>query len=258
MSELQALIFDVDGTLADTERAHLEAFNRAFADAGLGWDWSLDDYAELLEVTGGRERIHHFIATHAPAVRPPEPLDASIAALHRAKTAHYVAMLNGGAIGLRPGVARLLEEARAGGLRLAIATTTTPANVEALLRNTLGGDALSWFEVIGAGDAVPRKKPAADIYQYVLDRLALGPADAIAFEDSGPGVQSARGAGLPVIVTVSTFTRGHDFDGADLVLDAMGDPGRAFELIDGDAGNHHWLDLDLVRRVHAAANDCPS
>lgn len=254
MSELKALIFDVDGTLADTERAHLAAFNRAFADAGLSWEWSLEDYGALLEVTGGRERMRHYIEAWQPSSRPPEPLEESIAALHKAKTAHYVAMMEGGGIALRPGVVRLLAEGREAGLRLAIATTTTPANVEALLKSTLGPQAMDWFEVIGAGDAVPKKKPAPDIYDYVLEQLALDPGQAIAFEDSEPGVAAARGAGLPVIVTVSSFTTDHDFSGADLVLSDMGEPGRPFEVLAGDAHGHEWLDVELVRKVHGAAN----
>ena len=253
MPELKALIFDVDGTLADTETAHLAAFNRAFADAGLDWQWSRELYGELLEVTGGKERMRHFLEAYHPAARPPEPLDESIAALHRAKTRHYVAMMGGGDVALRPGVARLLDEARAAGLRLAIATTTTPDNVTALLEGTLGPGAMDRFEVVGAGGVVPHKKPAPDIYDHVLERLALAPAEAIAFEDSEPGVRSARAAGLPVIVTVSAFTTGHDFGAADLVLDSMGEPGQPFQVLAGDAHGRDWLDVTLVRKVHAAA-----
>ncbi len=254
MAVLEALIFDVDGTLADTEAGHLAAFNRAFADAGLDWEWSTEDYTRLLEVTGGKERMAHYLEAWGPAARPPEPVKESIAALHEAKTRHYVALLEGGGIALRPGVERLLREARAEGMRLAIATTTTPANVEALLENTLGAGAMEWFEVVGAGGVVPRKKPAPDIYEYVLEALGLPATAAIAFEDSGPGVRAARGAGLPVIVTTSTFTLHHDFAGAQLVLDGMGEPGRPFGVLGGEVGGHEWLDVGLVRRVHEAAN----
>ncbi|MDZ7750564.1 MAG: HAD family hydrolase [Gammaproteobacteria bacterium] len=254
MATLEALIFDVDGTLADTEAGHLAAFNHAFADAGLDWEWSTGDYTRLLEVTGGKERMAHYLKAWEPATRPPEPVNESIAALHAAKTRHYVAMLEGGAIALRPGVERLLREAREAGLRLAIATTTTPANVEALLEHTLGPGAMDWFEVVGAGGVVPHKKPAPDIYEYVLREMGLAPTAAIAFEDSGPGVRAARGAGLPVIVTTSTFTVDHDFTGAALVLDSMGEVERPFGVLGGDAGGHEWLDVELVREVHRAAN----
>ncbi len=253
MSRLEALLFDVDGTLADTERGHLRAFNQAFADAGLDWEWSVDLYRELLAVTGGRERIRHFVERYRPDFTPPEPLDAFIAGLHRAKTRHYVGLVDGGGLGLRPGVERLLREARGEGLRLAIATTTTPDNVEALLRNTLGADAMDWFEVIGAGSVVPAKKPAPDIYHHVLAGMGLAPAACMAFEDSGPGVRAARGADLPVVVTVNDFTRDHDLSGASLVLDGFGEPQAPFRVLAGDAGDSRWLDVDLVRRVHAGA-----
>ena len=169
---LQALLFDVDGTLADTERdGHRIAFNQAFADAGLDWEWSPELYGELLAVTGGKERIRFYLDKYNPSFQRPAEFDSFVADLHKAKTKHYTELLNTGAIPLRPGVKRLLEEARAAGLRLAIATTTTPANVSALLKNTLGDEGESWFEVIAAGDIVPAKKPAADIYEYTLKEM---------------------------------------------------------------------------------------
>ena len=181
MSDLQALLFDVDGTLADTERdGHRVAFNRAFADAGLDWDWSEELYGELLTVTGGKERIRYFLDNYLPEVTLS---DEEIAALHASKTEHYTSMLAAAVVPLRPGVRRLLEEAREVGLRLAIATTTTPANVRALIESTLGKEAMDWFEVIAAGDIVPAKKPAPDIYEYAMQEMGLGPESCIAFED---------------------------------------------------------------------------
>ncbi|MGB7536373.1 MAG: HAD family hydrolase, partial [Azonexus sp.] len=176
MKTLQALIFDVDGTLADTERdGHRVAFNLAFAEHGLDWHWDEGLYGELLAVTGGKERIRYFVQHHATdAARRPD-FDALVAALHATKTEHYVRLVASGQLPLRPGIARLINEARAAGLRLAIATTTTPENVEALLRAAMAPDAMTWFEVIGAGDVVPAKKPAPDIYHWVLERLELAP-----------------------------------------------------------------------------------
>lgn len=216
---LQAIIFDVDGTLAETERdGHRIAFNAAFAAAGLDWHWDEALYGELLAVTGGKERIRDFVARHLPAVGRRPDFDDLVKHLHAAKTAHYLSLVAAGGLPLRPGVARLIGDARAAGLRLAIATTTTMENVSVLLRATLGEQAESWFEVIGAGDIVPAKKPAPDIYLWVLARLKLPPQACLALEDSTNGLRASLGAGIPTVVTESEYTRRQDFTGALAVL----------------------------------------
>lgn len=225
-AELKALIFDVDGTLADTERdGHRVAFNQAFLDAGLDWHWDVATYGQLLKVTGGKERIRYFINTFRPAIDAGVELVNFILALHQSKTRHFVTLLQSGAIPLRPGVERLLNEARAAGLRLAIATTTTPENVTALLTATLGEESISWFDVIAAGDDVPEKKPAPDIYLYALQELGLKASECLAFEDSDNGLLSSTGAGLTTIVTVNGYTREQDFSAAAMVLERLDEPG---------------------------------
>jgi len=254
MNELKALLFDVDGTLADTERdGHLVAFNRAFADAGLDWHWSSELYGELLAVTGGKERLRFYLDEYNTDFERPDNLDEFIKQLHVAKTEHYVNILAEGGIPLRNGVRRLIEEARAADMRLAIVTTTSPDNVEALLIHSLAPDAMSWFEVIAAGDVVPAKKPAPDIYSYTMQKMGLGPADCIALEDSRNGILSAQGAGLKTIITVDGYTAGSDFSDAVIVLDQMGEPDAPFTVLAGDAGGSQYLDLALVKRLHAAA-----
>ncbi len=255
MAELKALLFDVDGTLADTEKdGHRVAFNLAFEEAGLDWHWDVDLYDRLLAVTGGKERIKYYLDQFNTDFEKPENFDAFVKGLHAAKTRFYTQLLGEGKIPLRPGVERLLNEARSQGYRLAIATTTTPENVTALLENTLGPESIEWFEVIAAGDLVPAKKPAPDIYIWAMEKMGLTPAECIAFEDSENGIKASKGAGLATIITINDYTRGHDFSDAELVLDHMGEPDLPFTVLQGDAGGHHHLDMELVRRVHAQAN----
>lgn len=258
MSELKALIFDVDGTLADTERdGHRVAFNAAFEEFGIGWHWDVDTYGELLAITGGKERMRHYFDHHGEAADIADAfkqrLDELIPELHRAKTRHYTQLLSTGAIPLRDGVERLLNEAREQGLRLAIATTTTPENVTALLQHTLGNASIDWFEVIAAGDIVAAKKPAPDIYHYALQQMQLDAESCLAFEDSGNGILSSHGAGLATVITTNDYTRDHDFTAAALVLDRMGEPGQPFTVLAGDAGGHDYLDCTLLRHIHQQA-----
>ena len=257
---LTAFIFDVDGTLADTERdGHRVAFNQAFVEAGLDWRWDVALYGALLEVTGGKERMRHYLERYRPDWARPADLDGLIAQLHAAKTRHYTTLLAQGGIPLRPGVARLLNEARAAGIRLAIATTTTPENVSVLLEHAISPQAVDWFEVIAAGDVVPAKKPAPDIYRYALDKLGLGAEACLAFEDSENGLRSARGAGLRTVITVNEYTRDQDFTGAVLVLDQFGEPQQPFRVLSGaSALNGECLfDVTLAQRLAAKVSSRP-
>lgn len=214
---MKALIFDVDGTLAETEAAHLDAFNEAFAGAGLPWRWSEAEYTRLLTTTGGKERIARYVREAGG-----DPADFPIQALHRDKTVRYTGRIARGGIALRPGVAELIAEARALGLGLAVATTTSPENVEALVRATLGVGMTEVFSVVAAGDMVAAKKPAPDVYLLALERLGVAAADCVAFEDSRNGLLAAKAAGIFTVVTPGRFTAQEDFTGADRLVERLG------------------------------------
>lgn len=251
MKELKALLFDVDGTLADTEDGHLIAFNHTFSEYGLDWNWSEELYDELLSVTGGRERIKYYIEQYNPVFDQPDDLDAYIRQMHKDKTEYFIHLMTEGGIPLRPGVKRLINEAREQGMRLAITTTTSPANVEALLASAMDPDAMSWFEVVAAGDMVRAKKPAPDVYLFALEKLGLDPEECIALEDSENGIRSSLGAGIRTIIATNKYTRGHDFTGAAIVLDQWGEPDQPFTVLSGDPGASTCLDMDLIRHLHA-------
>lgn len=224
--KLRALILDVDGTLADTEEAHRCAFNEAFQQLGIDWTWSRSAYAHLLLTTGGKERLAAHIASLPVSPAERRALGARIDEIHRAKTGNYTRRVLSGAVPLRDGVERLLDDAARSRVRLGIATTTTFENIEALLHTTLGAGALDRFAAIGAGGHAARKKPAPDIYEYVLSRLGAAAGECVAIEDSANGLAAAKAAGLCTIVTPSYWTRTEDFSAADLVLPSLGSMAR--------------------------------
>lgn len=248
---LKALIFDVDGTLADTEEAHRGAFNEAFRRHGLDWNWSKPKYAHLLLTTGGKERLRtHIDSLALPAAEHLE-LSARITAIHKTKTEIYASMVEAGQVSLRDGVERLIDEAASANVQLAIASTTTLANIETLLRATLGRYSMQRFAVIGAGDQVRHKKPAPEIYRFVLRELARSAEDCVAIEDSPNGLTAAKTAGLYTVVTPSFWTLADDFSGADMVLPSLGSPARPLPPRAAALVGHSMLGIrEIDRQLH--------
>ncbi len=245
MTQLNALIFDVDGTLAETERyGHRVAFNRAFAEANLNWNWSESLYGELLEISGGKERIHYYLQQYHPHFT--EELDTLIPQLHQAKTHHYRQLLLSGDIQLRLGVKRLIEEAYHQGIRLAIATTSALPNALALLEQHLNPE---WFEIIAAGDIVTYKKPSPDIYHYVLEKMNLTPDKCLVFEDSFHGLQAAYKANLKTVITLHDYTKHQDFSLASLVVNHLGEPEQSFTILKGDVEHQGYFNLDSAKSL---------
>ncbi|ASW02491.1 HAD family hydrolase [Paraburkholderia aromaticivorans] len=249
---MQALIFDVDGTLADTETAHLQAFNAAFAEAGLDWVWDAPLYTRLLKVAGGKERLRHY--WHVADLEEADGMRVNevIEAVHAIKTRHYAARVSNGGLPLRPGIARLIAEAQAAAIPVAIATTTTPANLDALLQTPFGPAWRSRFAAVGDAGTTHVKKPSPDVYFDVLRQLGLKGPDCIAFEDSANGLRAARAAGVPTIVTPTAYTSHDDFDGALAVLPHLGEPHAPIpsSVPNEQAG---WVDLATLRHWHRHA-----
>lgn len=261
---LRALLFDVDGTLADTEpQGHLPAYNRAFKDLGLGWKWSKRLYRRLLLLPGGRERIDHYLSEHAPELgdhrdQVERDREAWIDSLHRLKSRHFRERLEAGEVELRPGVRRLMSEAGAAGLQLALVTNASRASLEPFLEHILEPGLRDRIDVIVSGEEVKRKKPAPDLYRLALRRLERRPGECIALEDSAMGLAAAREKGIPVVVTVNADTRGQDFSDALLVVDQLGEPDNPSRVLNGAERDFEYVDVPLLRRLLERADKKPN
>jgi HAD superfamily hydrolase (TIGR01509 family) len=224
---VSALIFDCDGVLADTERhGHLPAFNATFEQYGLPVRWNQDDYAEKLRIGGGKERMASLFDDPSFAAAVGDTDRARLLAeWHRTKTAIFKQLVADGRIPARPGVARIITEARQAGWTVAVASTSAEASVRAVLENAVGPGTASEIPVF-AGDIVPAKKPDPAIYLLTVDKLGLDPGRTLVVEDSRNGLRAATGAGLSCLITVNGYTRDEDFTEATLVVTGLGDPGR--------------------------------
>ncbi len=249
---LKALIFDVDGTLAETEDLHRQAFNRAFDQLGFDWHWTPELYAELLKIMGGKERLLHFIAQAHPDNET--ALRARMPEIHDLKTRIYGELIETGPLALRPGVARLIAEARAAGIRLGVATTTTRPNLDRLVAINFANEDQP-FDVVAAGDEAARKKPAPDIFELAVARLGIDPSEGIAFEDSAPGIRSALDAGLPVLATRSRYTGSHRLDGAFSAVSDLGEPGSPHEHLAGAVWPGGFVTLAALSAWHARSRE---
>lgn len=261
---MPALIFDCDGVLADTEMfGHLPAFNQTFREFGVPVEWSVAEYGEKVRIGGGKERMRgeftpELVARWAGYPRDDAALDELVAAMHRRKTEIYTHAVDEGRIDPRPGIARVAAEAAASGWRLAVASTSAEPSVRAVLRRAVGEELATAFSVY-AGDIVPRKKPAPDIYLHALADLGVAPEDAVVVEDSGIGLRAARAAGIATIVTVSAYTAEEDFAGAAIVLSSLGDQADPARVIAGHGGTRPaaevgLADVEAVRIGRAAEN----
>lgn len=260
---MPTLIFDCDGVLADTEQfGHLRAFNQLFEEEGLPLQWSNEDYAEKVKIGGGKERLKSILTPEfideAGLPTDPDELDALVAKWHKRKTAIYTELVDAGVMPARPGIKRIVEEGLANGWTMAVASTSAEPSVRAVLRYAVGDELASHFSVY-AGDIVPAKKPAPDIYLYALDDMKIDPSDVVVVEDSENGMKAAHAAGLPTVITVSTFTVEEDFSPASLVVSSLGDPEPGEKA--GVLRNPHnfavgdWVTLEHLQQVIVSKQD---
>ena len=227
---LKAVLFDLDGTLADTERlGHRPAYNRAFRKLGLNFRWGPKLYRKLLKQPGGQERLLHYLKRYEPelgehqaaAEADPHGWTQSV---HDLKSRYFRRLVRRGRVPLRPGVARVMDEARIAGLRIAIVTSASRATLKPVLRHSLGAELMESVEVLVCGEDVEHKKPAPDLYVLALARLDLSPSECVAIEDSAMGLAAAAAAGIATVITTNDNTAHEEFDRALLVLDTLGEP----------------------------------
>lgn len=243
---LEAIIFDVDGTLADTEEYHRQAFNEAFTEFDMGWHWSQAEYTDLLSISGGRERIRAYAEAHLQPGHRPTALRELAHTIHDRKSDIYRDKLCNGHIQLRSGVLRLLQQAKSAGLHIGIATSSSTFNVETLLAHALDRPLSDYFEVVVTSDTVIDKKPSPAAYQFALAEMALAPHQCIAIEDTANGNRAALDSGLKTLITTHPFTYTHDFSGASLVVDALGMPEAPFKVLAGNSHGSRYVDISLL------------
>ncbi|MFT5133088.1 MAG: HAD superfamily hydrolase (TIGR01509 family) [Gammaproteobacteria bacterium] len=249
MHELKAIIFDMDGTLADTEDIHRLAFNQAFSEYEFGWQWSVEEYKQLLSISGGKERIRNYLQEQNVVPQDQEDLLQLSQSVHKRKSDIYREMLVAGHIQLRQGVKRLIEDAISKNITLAIATSSSRKNVETLLQNALGENTLSLFSVIVTSDLVENKKPSPAVYQYALAELGLKPENCIALEDTYNGNKAAIDAKLKTVITTNIYTLDDNFSQASLVIQQLGEPEQAFTLQYGNSFGKQFVDVELLQCI---------
>lgn len=251
MNQLKAIIFDVDGTLANTEEIHRRSFNEAFAEAGFGEPWTPGEYVLQLAISGGRERIMAWLRSPDGGGMAENRARELAISLHQRKSEIYRNHLRAGHIAPRPGVLRLIREAGSKGIQLGIATSTSRANVETLLDCILDRATRTAFTAIATSDIVADKKPAPAVYQFCLARLGVDPGECVAIEDTANGNLAALACGIATVITVHEYTRDNNFAGAALVLDQLGEPDQPCRIMVGNARGRKYVDTGLLQKLIA-------
>ncbi len=247
--KIKGLILDVDGTIADTEEIHRQAFNQTFEEYELDWHWSVDDYRELLLISGGKERFKKCLEEDTQLKASIDDPILFIHELHKRKSENYRSILASDGIKLRPGVIRLINDARNQGILIGIATSSSSANLSTLINKTLDMEPEDLFNAIVSSDIVSDKKPSPIVYQCALAELGLAASSCIAIEDTRNGNQAAINSGLPTIITTHLYTTDNNFDGSSLVVDSLGEPTQPFSVKQGNTYGKDYVDVELLDNI---------
>jgi HAD superfamily hydrolase (TIGR01509 family) len=247
--QLSAVLFDVDGTIAETEDLHRRSFNESFKEFNLDWFWDEAIYRELINIGDGKDRIEHHIKRAWPEMLEYKNLNKYISSIHKVKNEIFKDLIIECEIRTRPGVIRLIEELKKHNVRIAIVSSTTQEDLMTLFKKGLELDPNSMFDLVAHGDCTKKKRPSPEIYEWILEKLRLPPQSCVAIEDSLRGARSAMNADINVLVTPSFYTKDEVFDEAKVVVSSLGEAHQPFEIVKGNVFGNKIVNYNLLNEL---------
>ena len=247
--KLSAVLFDVDGTIAETEDLHRRSFNESFKEFNLDWFWDEAIYKELINVGDGMERIKYYIKRAWPEMLEYKNLNKYMSSIHKVKNEIFRDLVIESKVKPRTGVIRLINDLKKKKTRIAIVSSMNLADLMTLFTEGLNIDPNSTFDLIAHGDCAKNKRPSPEIYEWILEKLRLPPQACVAIEDSPRGVKAAINAKINVLVTPSFYTKDEEFVDAKLVVSSLGDSDKPFEIIKGEVGGEKVVSSDLLSKL---------
>ena len=246
---LSAVLFDVDGTISETEDFHRKSFNEAFKEFNLDWFWDEAIYKELINIGDGKERIEYYIKRAWPEMLEYKNLTKYINSIHKVKNEIFKDFIMDSEITFRPGVLRLINELKENDVRIAIVSSTTQEDLLTLFKNGLNMNPNSTFDLIAHGECTKKKRPSPEIYEWILEKLRIAPQSCVAIEDSLRGLKSAVNANINVLVTPSVYTKNENFEEANVVVSSLGEGDKPFQVIKGKTYGNKLVNIDLLRKI---------